>query len=333
MGKTVVMFPGQGSQFTGMGRESYNSCTSSVKCFKRAGELTGINMEHLIFEENELLNKTEYTQIALYVTEIAQLAAMVEQGLEYDAAIGLSLGEYGALTASGALAYEDGVRLVRNRGIYMEQEVPAGIGAMAAVIGLTADEVDSVLSDYNKNGYTSNNIDSDADDNTDEDADNSAEDSTVAYPDTVSVANYNCPGQIVISGKKKCVKEAMEMLKEAGARRTILLNVSGPFHSMLLKGAGDKLMKDLAKVTFDKVQHPYVANSTAEYVDMHTDSEYIKELLSKQVYSPVYFEQSIRKMLEDGYDTFIEVGPGKTLSGFVKKIAKSMEKEVSYECR
>ena len=125
MGKTVVMFPGQGSQCTGMGRESYNSCTSSVKCFKKAGELTGINMEHLIFEENDLLDKTEYTQIALYVTEIAQLADMVEQGLTYDAAIGLSLGEYSALTASGALSYEDGVRLVRNRGIYMEQEVPA----------------------------------------------------------------------------------------------------------------------------------------------------------------------------------------------------------------
>ena len=124
MGKTVVMFPGQGSQCTGMGRESYNSCTSSVKCFKKAGELTGINMEHLIFEENDLLDKTEYTQIALYVTEISQLADMVEQGLTYDAAIGLSLGEYSALTASGALSYEDGVRLVRNRGIYMEQEVP-----------------------------------------------------------------------------------------------------------------------------------------------------------------------------------------------------------------
>ena len=148
MGKTVVMFPGQGSQCTGMGRESYNSCTSSVKCFKKAGELTGINMEHLIFEENDLLDKTEYTQIALYVTEISQLADMVEQGLTYDAAIGLSLGEYSALTASGALSYEDGVKLVRNRGIYMEQEVPAGIGAMAAVIGLTSDEVDSVLAKY-----------------------------------------------------------------------------------------------------------------------------------------------------------------------------------------
>ena len=298
MGKTVVMFPGQGSQCTGMGRESYNSCTSSVKCFKKAGELTGINMEHLIFEENDLLDKTEYTQIALYVTEIAKLADMVEQGLTYDAAIGLSLGEYSALTASGALSYEDGVRLVRNRGIYMEQEVPAGIGAMAAVIGLTSDEVDSVLAKYNKDKSANTESDNDM------------------YPDTVSAANYNCPGQIVISGKKECVQEAMEVLKEAGARRT------------LLKGAGDKLMKDLEKVTFDKVKYPYVANCTAEYVDENTSSGYIKELLSKQVYSSVRFEQSVKKMIADGYDTFIEVGPGKTLSGFVKKIAKSMEKEV-----
>ena len=235
---------------------------------------------------------------------------MVEQGLTYDAAIGLSLGEYSALTASGALSYEDGVKLVRNRGIYMEQEVPAGIGAMAAVIGLTSDEVDSVLAKYNKD--KSGNTESDND----------------MYPDTVSAANYNCPGQIVISGKKECVQEAMEVLKEAGARRTLLLNVSGPFHSKLLKGAGDKLMKDLEKVTFDKVKYPYVANCTAEYVDENTSSGYIKELLSKQVYSSVRFEQSVRKMIADGYDTFVEVGPGKTLSGFVKKIAKSMEKEV-----
>ena len=192
----------------------------------------------------------------------------------------------------------------------MEQEVPAGIGAMAAVIGLTSDEVDSVLAKYNKD--KSGNTESDNN----------------MYPDTVSAANYNCPGHIVISGKKECVQEAMEVLKEAGARRTLLLNVSGPFHSKLLKGAGDKLMKDLEKVTFDKVKYPYVANCTAEYVDENTSSGYIKELLSKQVYSSVRFEQSVRKMIADGYDTFVEVGPGKTLSGFVKKIAKSMEKEV-----
>ena len=310
MSKIAFIYPGQGAQAVGMGKDFYEKSPLSRTIFDQASEAVNLDLKKLCFEENDLLDKTEYTQIALYVTEIAQLADMVEQGLTYDAAIGLSLGEYSALTASGALSYEDGVRLVRNRGIYMEQEVPAGIGAMAAVIGLTSDEVDSVLAKYNKD--KSGNTESDND----------------MYPDTVSAANYNCPGQIVISGKKECVQEAMEVLKEAGARRTLLLNVSGPFHSKLLKGAGDKLMKDLEKVTFDKVKYPYVANCTAEYVDENTSSGYIKELLSKQVYSSVRFEQSVRKMIADGYDTFVEVGPGKTLSGFVKKIAKSMEKEV-----
>ncbi len=313
--KTVVMFPGQGSQCTGMGKENYDNCQASRDCFKTASELTGIDIKQLVFEENELLNKTEYTQIALYVTEMAKLRDMLQQGLTYDAAIGLSLGEYSALTASGALTYEDGVRLVRNRGIYMEQEVASGVGAMAAVIGLTSDIVDEVIDDFNKKDKHVQL--------------ESMNKSDKKYPDTVSVANYNCPGQIVISGKKECVEEVMELLKAKGARRTIILNVSGPFHSSLLKGAGDKLKKDLEKVKFEKIRHPYIANCTAEYVNADTDAEYIKELLSRQVYSPVYFEQSIRRLINDGYDTFIEIGPGRTLSGFVKKIARSMDAEVN----
>ena len=298
MGKTVVMFPGQGSQCTGMGKESYDRCLASAECFKIAEQLTGINMEHLIFEENDILDKTEYTQLALYVTEMAQLKDYMEHGLEYDAAIGLSLGEYSALTASGALSYEDGVRLVRHRGIYMEEAAAAGTGAMAAVIGLTSQEVDKALDEFNSGNQC------------------------------VSVANYNCPGQIVISGECEQVKKAMEYLNAAGARRTILLNVSGPFHSPLLKGAGDKLANDLSNVHFEEIRHPYVANCTAEYITKGTSQQYIRSLLSRQVYSPVYFEQSVRKLIEDGYDTYIEVGPGRTLSGFVKKIAKAMDKKV-----
>ncbi len=319
--KTVVMFPGQGSQYTGMGKESYDNCQTSRDCFRIASELTGIDIKQLVFEENELLNKTEYTQIALYVTEIAQLKNMIEQGFTYDAAIGLSLGEYSALTASMALSYEDGVQLVRNRGIYMEQEVPAGVGAMAAIIGLNYDVVDDVIDNYNKKHSVNFKLL--------QEKTLDVEKTDMNYPDTVSVANYNCPGQIVISGKKKCVEEAMELLKEAGARRTILLNVSGPFHSPLLKGVKDKLKEDLKKVKFDKIRYPYIANCTAEYISANTDTEYIKELLSRQVYSSVYFEQSIRKMIKDGYDTFVEIGPGKTLSGFVKKIARSMGAEVN----
>lgn len=308
MGKKVVMFPGQGSQYISMGKESFDRCLNSVKCFDKASEITGIDIKKLVFEENMLLDKTEYTQIALYVTEMAMLADRLIEGLKYDAAIGLSLGEYSALTASGALSYEDGVRLVRKRGIYMENEVPSGIGAMAAVLGLNADETDNVLAEYNSK--------------------NELQDKGSEYPDIVSVANYNCPGQIVISGKKECVEEAAEQLKKAGAKRTVLLNVSGPFHSYLLKGAGEKLKNDLESINFEKIRHPYIANCTAEYIDENTQQEYIKELLSKQVYSPVYFEQSVRKLIKDGYDIFEEIGPKKTLSAFVKKIAKSMDAEV-----
>ena len=171
----------------------------------------------------------------------------------------------------------------------MEQEVPDGKGSMAAILGLTADKVESVLNDSNAGN--------------------------------VSIANYNCPGQIVISGEKQAVLSAMDLLKEAGAKRAIELNVSGPFHSQMLKGAGDKLADVLKDIEFSDIEKPYIANLTAEYV---TDRNSIKDLLIKQVYSSVRMEQSIRLLLNDGADTFIEVGPGRTLTGFVKKTARDM---------
>ena len=292
------MFPGQGSQYIGMGKEFYEQIPICKEVYDLASEVTGLDIPALCFEENEKINITEYTQICMLATEAAIYMALEQNGYQPDVTAGLSLGEYGALIASGVMTAEEAFELVRKRGIFMQEAVPAG-GAMAAVLGLDAAAIEQICRE------TAEQTGSE-----------------------VSIANYNCPGQIVISGKKECVQEAMEVLKEAGARRTLLLNVSGPFHSKLLKGAGDKLMKDLEKVTFDKVKYPYVANCTAEYVDENTSSGYIKELLSKQVYSSVRFEQSVRKMIADGYDTFVEVGPGKTLSGFVKKIAKSMEKEV-----
>lgn len=292
MGNTVVMFPGQGSQVMGMGQDFYDNYDVSRKMFDKAAEVTGIDLKHLIFEADENLNKTEYTQIALYVTEMIMLEALKEKGLTFDYAVGLSLGEYGALTACGGIDYEDCVSLVRNRGIYMEQAVPAGVGTMAAVLGLTGEEVENALK--------------------------------AAGFEDVCVANFNCPGQVVISGERNNVLKAMEMLKESGARRVLELNVSGPFHSPLLKDAGNKLSKDLEETKLMQVKIPYVANLTADFVDENTTIPQIRELLAAQVYSSVRFEQSVINLINKGCDTFIEVGPGKTLTGFLKKITKDM---------
>ena len=290
MGKTVFMFPGQGAQYIGMGSSFAEEFECSSKIFDIASEAVGIDIKDLCFNENDRINKTEYTQIALYTTEVAILKALEEKGYKSDVNVGLSLGEYAAITASKALDFADGCKIVRKRGIYMEQEVPDGKGSMAAILGLTADKVESVLNDSNAGN--------------------------------VSIANYNCPGQIVISGEKQAVLSAMDLLKEAGAKRAIELNVSGPFHSQMLKGAGDKLADVLKDIEFSDIEKPYIANLTAEYV---TDRNSIKDLLIKQVYSSVRMEQSIRLLLNDGADTFIEVGPGRTLTGFVKKTARDME--------
>lgn len=296
MSKTAFMFPGQGAQYVGMGSSFYEEYACCQEIYETAGKVTGLDIKALCFEENDNINKTEYTQIAMYTTEVALLKVLEEKGIHSNANVGLSLGEYAAITASGALQFEDGCRLVRKRGIYMEQEVPLGLGSMAAVLGLTAGQVEDVLK-------------------------------TVCDSKKVTIANYNCPGQIVISGEKEAVLNTMEALKAAGARRVLELNVSGPFHSPMLKGAGEKLAEELKKVAFDNVEVPYIANLTAEYVK---DNVNIQDLLVKQVYSSVKFEQSVRLLLEDGFDTFIEIGPGRTLTGFVKKIAKEYENHKIY---
>ena len=290
MGKRVFMFPGQGSQYIGMGKEFYDTMPNAKAVIDLASEQTGLDIPALCFEENDKLNITEYTQICMLAVEAAIYQAIIDKGITPDVTAGLSLGEYGALIASGAMTMADAFAVVRKRGIYMQEAVPTG-GAMTAVLGLDPQVIEDICK---KTADETNSV--------------------------VSVANYNCPGQIVISGKTEAVAEAGEKLKEAGAKRVLPLKVSGPFHSKMLVGAGEKLGKVLDTVEIHTPEIPYIANVTADYV---TDVADVKPLLMKQVSSSVRWEQTIRKMLADGVDTFIEIGPGKTLTGFMRKIDKN----------
>ena len=287
MSKVAFVFPGQGAQYVGMGKDFYEQIPVSRKVYTIASEVTGLNLPGLCFKENEQIDITEYTQIAMLATEAAMLAALQEKGVKADVAAGLSLGEYGAILTAGAMSLEDVFRVVRQRGILMQKAVPAG-GAMCAVLGMDGEKVAKICEETEG---------------------------------IVSVANYNCPGQIVITGEEGAVAAAAEKLKEAGARRCIPLKVSGPFHSEMLKGAGEKLAGVLADVELKEFSMPYVTNVTADYV---TDISEIKELLGRQVYSSVRWQQSVERMIADGVDTFIEIGPGRTLTGFLKKINKNV---------
>lgn len=289
MDKVAFIFPGQGAQAVGMGKDFYEKTETARRVYDRASELLGFSMPRLCFESNDRLDVTEYTQAAMVTTSIAMMKVLMEKtDIRPCVAAGLSLGEYCALTAAGAVSAEDAIATVRQRGILMQEEVPAGVGAMSAVLGMDAESMEAVIADI---------------------AD-------------VQIANYNCPGQIVISGRKEAVELAGARLKEEGAKRVIPLNVSGPFHSKMLTGAGKKLGKVLENVTVSKPRIPYVANVTAQYV---TDDAQIKPLLIRQVSSSVRWQQSVEAMLKDGVDTFIEIGPGKTLSGFMRKIARDVK--------
>ncbi|MBS6196659.1 MAG: ACP S-malonyltransferase [Clostridiales bacterium] len=287
MGKLALVFPGQGSQYVGMGKDFYEQIPVCRQVYETASEVTGIDIPALCFEENENIHITEFTQIAMIATEAAILAALREKGIQAQVHAGLSLGEYGALIASGVLSLEDAFRVVRRRGILMQEAVPTG-GAMSAVLGMDGEKIAEICS---------------------------------TVDGIVSVANYNCPGQIVITGEAKAVSEASEKLKEAGAKRCIPLKVSGPFHSAMLKEAGEKLREDLENVEVKEISVPYITNVTADYV---TEPAQVKELLKRQVFSSVKWQQSVERMIEDGVDTFIEVGPGKTLTGFLKKINRTV---------
>ena len=287
MSKIAFIYPGQGAQKAGMGKDFYENSESARAVFDRASEILDLDMKELCFEENDRLDLTEYTQAALVTTCLAMTKVVSEHGIRPDVTAGLSLGEYCAIAVAGGMSEEDAIRTVRKRGILMQNTVPAGEGAMAAVLGLEASAIEEVIADI----------------------------------EGVTIANYNCPGQIVITGVTAGVEDASEKLKAAGAKRVVMLNVSGPFHSPLLKSAGEELLKELENVEIHKLEIPYVTNVTAEYVQ---NEEEIKGLLGQQVSSSVRWEQSIRKMIEEGVDTFVEIGPGKTLAGFMRKISRDV---------
>ena len=288
MSKIAFIFPGQGAQKAGMGKDFYDTFETSRKVFDQACEWLSMDMKALCFEENEKLDLTEYTQAALVTTCLAMEKVVEEKGLYPDVTAGLSLGEYCAIEAAKGMTLKDAITTVRKRGILMERAVPAGQGGMAAVLGMDAAQIESVLERI----------------------------------EGVSIANYNCPGQIVITGVKAAVEEASGKLKEAGAKRVLPLNVSGPFHSAMLCEAGKELGKVLEDVELSSLKIPYVTNVTGEYV---IDIENTKELLAKQISSSVRWQQSVEKMISQGVDTFVEIGPGRTLAGFMKKINRNVK--------
>ncbi|KAA5806114.1 ACP S-malonyltransferase [Thermoanaerobacterium thermosaccharolyticum] len=294
--KIAFIYPGQGAQYTGMGKEIYDNFSEAREVFEEANDSLGYDIAKLCFEgPDEELMKTENTQPAILTVSIALTKVLSNKGIKADVTAGLSLGEYSALVYSGVLSFKDAVRLVKKRGEYMQNAVPIGIGGMAAIIGLDNETVENICCDVKDVGI-------------------------------VEPANYNCPGQLSIAGEIKALEKAVELAKAKGAKKAVMLPVSAPFHCSMLKEAGFKLEGDLKEIYTYDMSVPVITNVTADYVRI----DEVKKMLVKQVSSPVLWEQSIRRMIEDHVDTFIEIGPGKTLTGFMKRIDKT-KKAVNFE--
>ena len=285
--KRAFLFPGQGAQVVGMGKDIYDNYEEARKIYDKVSEISGIDVKKLCFEGPEdILNKTENTQIAILTTSLAILEVLKNNNIEADIAVGLSLGEYGALIYSGIIDFEDGIKLIKKRGYYMGNLLPDEEFSMAAVIGLDSSKIENVCEEISKDGKF------------------------------IVPANYNCSVQTVISGEKSAIEEAMIKLKEIGARKVIPLKTSGPFHTIKLEKAKEAYEKELEDIRFKKGNVKVIKNIDGTY---YNEKDNIKDILARHIISSVRFDRAIKLMQEENVDEYIEIGPGRTLTGFIKK--------------